>query len=184
MIFFDFKQFVSDYIYTFFRNDFNLSWLNSLIKPTISRYNDSVALRNKNVFDTKHTGQVLSLEHLLNIKIDVVGKPIKIIDTATIPQWYIGADNEIPTTILDSYDYNGTNVDYFPNKPYIGTDTETPESEYILWVGSDETINEDTLDFSVLVDTLDYVDAEKLQLIKFYIDRYKLGGYTYKITPY
>jgi len=184
MILFDYKQFIKDYVPLRLRNQLNLDWLNANNEPTITGYDASVARHNINVFDMKHTGQVMSLEHLLNEKVDVLGKKIIIGDTGNIPQWYAGQDNELPTKTIDFYSYEGSEISYEPNKPYIGQDSETPDLNHTLWVGSDVTVETDTTDFIVYVDALDYQDTVKLDIINYYVKKYKLGGFSYSVVPY
>jgi len=135
----------------------------------------------------QHTGQVLSLEHLLNSLIDVTGKPIIISDSENIPNHYVGTDGEALPNITDEYTlYNSTVVNYNPAKVYLKSDDELTvvEDEYEVYVIDDVTAGTDVVDFYVFVDYIDGIDTEKKQLINMYVNKYKLAGSTFRIIKY
>lgn len=57
------------------------AYLNAVLKPFKSIYNTFIAYRLEVLTDITHTGQVIYLEHLLNLKYDAISQNIHIIDS-------------------------------------------------------------------------------------------------------
>lgn len=177
----NFKQFIEEYLPIELRTTIRMKWLNALSEGIVSNYNSLIERRDVDLFLSKHTSQVASLEHFLNNKLEIVGKPIKIIDSESFPLYYINNDSEPLSLFQDNYSYQGTDVSYFPNNVFIGSDNDTIPIENEVFLGSDKFYVIDTVDFIVLVDNLDFSKASQ---IRYYIDYYKIAGFTYKILVY
>ena len=181
----NYKQFITDYLPSFLRKDRRLDWLNLLSNELINNYNLLINRRENDLFLMKHTGQVASLEHLLNTRIGIVGKPVIIIDAEQIPTYFIGKDGETKPTVINTYDYLGTSYDYNQTKLFAGNDNERPiDIENKLWIGNDTTLHLDLIDYIVKVDTIDYSNSDKLERINYYIKKYNLAGFSFKIQSY
>jgi len=179
----DLKQFTKDLLPMVLRTEKRIDYLYALLNNIYTRYSEMLIRREDNLFISQHTGQIASLEHLLNSKVNVLGKPIYIDDNYSVPLFYIGKDNTVLTDIKDIYSRNDGDVEYNPIKPYIGNDGVNAGDNQV-WLQTDSIVNNDYIDFIVYVDYVDYQDASKLKLIEYYVNKYRTMSFTFIITPY
>lgn len=175
----NFKKFVNDYIAPKLRTDRRIKWIETLTSQISLLYTNLYARRNADVFLMQHTGQVASLEHLLNSLVPIVGKPIVITDGQSFPNYYLFSDEETTPTIFDTYIKDSTTVEYNPTDLFIFNDDETVQPEQEIWLFPDTNIND--VDFVVLID---YVDVAQISLVEDYVNIYKIAGSEYKIILY
>lgn len=116
----------------FLRKPLQLAYIYSIAEALQTVSDQFTAFRNKNLFDLQFTGQVLSMEGILNATFDPVGNGIFIEDGLQLTRLYLFTDtenfndvwdytvNEIPITgnvyEFANADY-GTQIDFIVNVP-------------------------------------------------------------------
>lgn len=182
MIKINFNRFVEDCIPFPLRSTQIINdWLQYLVYPVKRLYNNFVPFYNETIYLLQHTGQISSLEHILNNKLNILGKPIYIGEGFNKPVNFVCSDNKQDIKLIDFYDYQNGLIQYNPTKLYIGNDGSTIQPDKKFWVTSDNNVDSDP-DFIVWVDNVDYVT--NVNGIKYYVDKLKLAGSKYIIKTY
>jgi len=182
----DFNKFAIDYLPTIFKQTQVVlnEWIKLLIADIDIQYKQSLDRHEIDLFDVQHTGQVASLEHFLNIKLNVTGKRILIIDTPNLPKHFIATDVEALRTLLDTFDYEGTTYNYDPSVLWYANDDITPTVSTSIWLSTDAYLDIDEVDFIVQVDLNNYNDSLFMEKLIFYINKFRTAGTTYTIESY
>jgi len=185
MIVFDFNTFTIDLLPQELRKDKMIEFL-TILSSEIQLMNDNLLSKhNKDVSEIKHNSQIILFEDILNRDIDVFGVPIRIDDTDKLPVHYIACPPVTPVVILEEYTEGPIVVLYNPTNFFLGNDGEVVPSGYKIWLARDEDYSsEESVDFIVKVDSIDYSNSQKLNAIKGIIEKYKLAGTTYKVKVY
>ncbi len=183
-IFIPAKKFVVDYLTGDYRNEFNVLYIETLLKDTENEMKTFAVIRDEMTYVMKHTGQVASIEDLLNTLIDVLGKPIKIGNGVVQPTYYLATDNIVEPNVVAEYGLNGNFVEYNPFEVWLADDTTEDISEELTFWLDDETDLTYKIDFIVYVDAVDVINLDKKKLIDYYINYYKSPASRYKIVAY
>lgn len=182
MIALNFNQYIFDYYIPKIRNPKLVEFTQLLISPIVRQYDEFYKYYNDLKFIYSHNGQRMSLEHLLNNKIDIISKAIKIIDGKTSAKYYIPKDI-IPQDIEDTFDYQSQVITYKPLRPTIGKNVSVPINRKLI-ISKGEINKDYYCDMIVLVGNNDYSDSNKLQMIKTYLLKFVPAGTSYQIKPY
>jgi len=158
-----------------------IAYLKALIHPLVNKYNFLLNYRKDILNLVKHTGQLKSIEHTLNTRINIVGKPIKIELGTTYPIYYLSSINASIINILAEYKRNNVSYNYNPTVIWLGN-TNQPINDKTTWINS--IGNGSPTTFNVFVDAIDYEDPMKLQLINYYINLYLQVGSKLVIKKY
>jgi len=185
MIIWDFKESLMDLIPTKLKTQSVIDWF-SLANSQLEILNDTfLTKRDSDIFDITHTNQILSLQHLLNYKLNVNGKPIKVVNGDDYPEYFISGydDGRDINNSVDSY-YNtilSMSVQYQPNNMYIADETATVVDSDELWIGSDTV----PLEKDKLIVFVDYLDINILKdEINTLLKKYIAATCVYEIKPY
>lgn len=155
----DYNKLISDLLPWFHRRPVLLAWLKVLVSPVVSLYNDFIQFRETNVFSASLTGQVISLEFMLNKVFYGDG---------TLRHIYI-SDGE---RLLPPYVFNKEE-----NKVlFLFNSNETHDPVYMYRIG--ETTG---YDFIVWVPTSLVFDAAYMRGL---IEKHKAAGFQFQIKTY
>lgn len=156
----DFLKLINQLLPSFLRKAKMRAWLEVVLAPLQNRYNAFLSHREEVIFDVSVTGQVRSLEFMLNKIFYEDGHILKIYisDASRNPQVYLFQNTETHEPV---YLYN-TNEQY--DGLYVFNTYDSPGSDFTVWVPD-----------SLLFD-LNYMRA--------LIDRHKAAGFKYSIKYY
>jgi len=136
-----------------------IDWMELHSRPLVTNNTNFDLENDYYTFLALHTGQVLSLTHLLNTLLNP-SSPITIVDGLSVIDLFLFIDNEPLSTVTYIYNDSETSA----KKTYVFNDAETGEATY---------------DFLVEISSL---DSGLIPQIKALIVLYKAAGKTYKIT--
>ncbi|MCC9071208.1 hypothetical protein LNQ49_06325 [Flavobacterium sp. F-65] len=142
---------------TFLRKPAFIAFVQVLMKPIITLYDDWIIVRNENIFRLYHTGQVCHLRKSLNAKFDERGERI-LIGTGSLYE-----------TI-----YVYTNGEGF--EKYVFPDDNISET---IWLRTEVETADTGLDFIVSVPSEIY--EARLESIEAHVKFYKAGGIRSKV---
>ena len=188
MINIDYDKLNIDLLPTELRTTKQIEWIKSLsigtkdIKDEIDNYFDSI------YFDVTHTGQVLSLEHYLNIHFGlpwpkVLPDSIYITDGSWLDEAYTFNKGDDANSSLNNFGIVN------PNDPYDGQYYSFNDNEGastitdIVYLYSDDEFDTDTVDFIIHVYS-GWIDTNRENKIREITNYFKKVGKTYKIVIY
>lgn len=180
MISLNFNQYIYDYYQPKLRNTKLIEYTQLLISPIVRQYDEFVKFYNDLKFVYSHTAQRMSVEHLLNNVIDIVSKPIKLIDGFTFAQYTIGTKIDYSD---DTFDYNNQVITYKPQRPLIGKNVTVPINEKFL-VSKGEPEKDYYCDVVILIGNQEYQNATKMEQIKYYLSLFIPAGTIYQLKEY
>jgi hypothetical protein len=146
---------------TFLRQPNQIGWLSALLSPVDTKHSAFVSFVADKRYQLDFTGQVISLERLLNDAFD-----------ATLRRIYIGEGNRQEVFI-----FNGDGIFVENNETYF-FQGPTIETEVFVFNGENNTL---LYDFTVNLPTALVYDASLLSSL---IKRYKLAGKKYVILTF
>lgn len=156
---FDFPKQIKRLVPYFKRQLWRLKLIKSLLQPTKLLYDDFISYRETTLYYMSFTGQVISLEHLLNDQYDNTDRDIYIVDTADIVYVYFW---NVLENRPNHYLYNKSE-----SKPPLylkNRDEYISYVHFIIMIPSDVVFNEDSL--------------------RALVNRYKIAGKKYSIQIY
>lgn len=139
------------------RND----WLYALNVQLVNLYNNFLTQRDEDIYDVNHSGQLLSLQELLNDKFDPVNRLITIDDGVWLDDFYLYNKEEKVYTYL----YNKDEVIDPSLQQYIFNNKESEDRDKF---------------YDFIVNVPNILTSEEKE-IRLYIDRYKAFGFVYKL---
>lgn len=148
----DFSKLILWLLPHFLRRRRLFSFIGCLCFPVIKLYDEFILFRSETIYKLDHTGQVFSLENVLNDRFDTVSRRIFITDAYTKQRKYIYARVEVKPKFL-GFIYLHNRADY--------ADTGV---DFIVWIPG-----------SV------YVSEEDMYEVRALLNFYKLAGKRYKI---
>jgi hypothetical protein len=141
---------------TFLRKPAFMAFVQILMKPIISIYDDWIIARNENIFRLYHTGQVCHLRKSLNYKFDEEKDRIEIEKGDLYDTTYIYTEDE-------------------GIRKYVHLET-APET---IWLRTEVETADTGLDFIVLVP--EEIFKTRLESIEAHVKFYKAGGIRCKV---
>lgn len=133
----------------------HVSWVQALINPVNSLYQQFRRNRDANLYRLKITPQVVYLEKLLNDRYDIAEKRIRLVDAINFEPVYIYQEAEDKNRAL-----------------YLESEAKP------VYLYTEEEIGQVSADFYVMVPaSVSFDESEMIALI----DTYKLAGKSYKI---
>lgn len=179
--FINLNQLLIDSLPPILRTPKRIAYLKTLIHPLVNKYNFLLEYRKDVLNLLGHTGQLNSIAHTLNTRIDIVGQPITIELGTSYPTYYISPVGTPKTNILAEYQRNNVNYTYNPTEMWIGDNTE-PIDDKTLWIN--HTYDGSPTTFFIYVDPIDYDDPKKIELINYYTKLYLQVGSQLIIKKY
>lgn len=156
----DFAKLINNLLPHFLRGAKMKAWLESLLKPVVDLYDSLLAYRDEKLYEAQITGQVDSLEKMLNDAFpagDSGARPIYITDID---------DYTEDILIFNTAEYESETWLY---------NTAEAETETLIYNGTE---GQSSFDFLVYIDVALPYD---LDLMISLINKYKLSGTTYQI---
>jgi len=184
----DFDILTIDLLPVELRTTAHIEWLKSLTKPVKYINNDLDIYYNSIIFDVTHVGQVLSLEHYLNIYFGlpfpvVIPNSIYIDDGVWLTELYSFYSGDDALSDLNNFG----NVD--ANEPSDGQmftfdtiEIPNPITDQI-YSYSNTDYNIDQVDFYIYVETSWWTQDKEDKIIEI-TNRYKKVGKSFKIIKY
>jgi hypothetical protein len=154
----DFSKLVKGLTPWFLRSPKFLSWLNALVSPLVSLYNDFLVFKESRIFLASVSGQVGSMEFMLNKVMfnDGDARQIYITDASRANPFYIfNTDENRPVYLYNSAEASTANTLY--------NSSERTGFDFTVWVPA--TLNYDNYLYSL-------------------IDQHKAAGFQFLIKTY
>jgi hypothetical protein len=154
-------------------------YLKACLKPFIYVYNIFIATRKKILFELRHTGQVIYLEHMLNAVFNY-GLPAYTSGTPT--GIYLG-----PGSVELDSQFIFTKIEIETEDKWVYEKTETPPDDHFVWIYTKEELNNLDYDFSIYVPIAigDVTTNQTLyNQIASWVNKYRQAGKRFKILNY
>lgn len=157
----DFNKLIAFNVPEFMWRPTHLRWLQLLVSQVKLLYNDFINWKNLNAYNAAHSGQVISIEHILNDIFDKIYRRIYIDDGARVLQ------NFIYNTPEDSDDV------------FIFNSSETSDPQFYCFNNQEDV--DASYDFKVMVPGSLVFNENRMKAL---VNVYVIAGKSYKIITY